>query len=87
MTYLALLATLVAPLAVALPQVPLQKPLLSSDETSVRPLLREPTVTQPNASICDAGSSQWAGRVPVQEGREMFFCMTLPSIHADVLLR
>lgn len=34
-----------------------------------------PLKTQQNDTICDAGSSQWTGHVPLGKGRNMFYCM------------
>lgn len=32
---------------------------------------------QQNETICDAGSAQWTGHVPLGKGRNMFYCAPL----------
>jgi hypothetical protein len=41
-----------------------------------------------NDTLCDAGSAQWTGQIPLGTGREMFYCMAKGLIsHLGLHLR
>lgn len=70
--YLAIGAAL-ALVANALPEYPAQW-RLAGDEGRIQSPPQSATVIRQNNSVCDAGSSQWSGTVPLGENRSMFFC-------------
>lgn len=42
-------------------------------------------IASQNDTICDAGTLQWTGRLPVSKDREMFFCEVIRVIaHVSV---
>ncbi|KAH7144237.1 carboxypeptidase Y [Dactylonectria estremocensis] len=53
--------------------------LVSARATPVQQVLRQddapttPRLIRQNHTICDAGSSQWSGTIPIDEDRDMFF--------------
>lgn len=74
---LVILATIFSQLTAALPQLPLQRTFLAGNDgraaNTVTPFGKVNLIKQ-DESICDAGSAQWTGLIPVGDDRKLFFC-------------